>query len=201
MAESHCITAHTVWAMIPFAKLMRCLHTLRYMEMVIICKEIYQNLSAFSSPFGTGLALFLSIVMSKALYLQHFNNPFQQLFNQGKYPDDIPANASAQQCSELFIYHKVAKQVYNTFKAVTQCLQNQFHKAIHEDCLAELDDPNIRLTNVHPSVIYQHTYKWWRRIEKTSMPPWTPPNHWLSTKKAGTMLSICCRCWQYNQYD
>ena len=99
MAESHCITAHTVWAMIPFAKLMRCLHTLIYMEMVIICKEIYQNLSAFSSPFGTGLALFLGIVMSKALYLQHFNNPFQQPLTQASTlmtfpPMPLPNNAA-----------------------------------------------------------------------------------------------------------
>ena len=28
------------------------------------------------------------------------------------------------------------------------------------------------------------TYEWQRRIKKTSTPPWTPPNHWLSTPKS-----------------
>ena len=69
-------------------------------------------------------------MMPEALYVQHFNDPFQLHFNLGKHPDDIPANASAQQCNEVLIYHKVAKQVYTTFKVVTQCLWNQFQEAI-----------------------------------------------------------------------
>ena len=48
------------------------------------------------------------------------------------------------------------KLIYDTYKAVTQCLQNQFQEGIHEDYLAELDDPDMVLTDEHPSIIYQH---------------------------------------------
>ena len=94
--------------------------------------------------------------MPEMLYVQHFHEPFQQPIDLGGYPNNIPANASAQQRSELLIYHKVAKQVYDAYKVVLQCLCNQFHEAIHEYYLAKLDNPNISLTNIHPSIIYQY---------------------------------------------
>ena len=85
--------------------------------------------------------------------------------DQGKYPDDIPANVSAQQCSELLICHKAAKQVYDTFKAVIQCLHNQFQKIIHKDYLAILDNPDAGLTNIQPSIIYQHIIDWYAKLD------------------------------------
>ena len=81
----------------PFPKLTCCLNEPMYPEMVVVCKEIYQNLAAISSLFGTSHAGYLGIMMPEALYVQHFNDPFQPPFNPGKYPDDIPINASAQQ--------------------------------------------------------------------------------------------------------
>ena len=85
----------------------------------------------------------------------------------------------------------MAKLVYNTFKAVTQCLRNQFQEAIHEDHLAELDNPDVGLSNVHPSVIYQQIIDRYVKINlrmaddnhKQFNAPWTPPNCWLSTQK------------------
>ena len=138
----------------PFPKLMRCLD--KPTEMVVICKEIYQNLAAISSPYGTGHAKYLGIMMPEVLYVQHINDPFQPPINPGEYPDDIPANLSTQQRSKLLIHHKVLKLVYNTFKAATECLWNQFQEAIYKDYLAELGDSDVGLTNVHPSIIYQH---------------------------------------------
>ena len=96
MAESHHITADTVRAVMPFPKLTCCLNDLMYPEMAVICKEIYQNLATILSPFGTGHAGFSGIMMPEALYVQHFNDPFQLPLNPGEYLDDIPANASAQ---------------------------------------------------------------------------------------------------------
>ena len=156
MAESNRIITDMVWVAMPFPKLMHCLNKPTYPEMAVIRKEIYQNLAAILSPFGTDHAGHLVIMMPEVLYIQHFNDLFQLPINPSKYPYDIPANTSAQQQSELLICHKALKLVYDTFKAVTQCLQNQFQEAIHEDYLAELDNPDISLTNVHPSVIYQH---------------------------------------------
>ena len=95
MAESHSITMDTVWGMISFPKLMCCLDDLMYLEMAVIHKEIYQNLATILSPFGTGHAGFVGIMMPEALYVQHFNDPFQPPLNSGKYPNDIPTNASA----------------------------------------------------------------------------------------------------------
>ena len=96
MAESNHVTADMVWAAMPFPKLMCCLDELIYPEMAVICKEIYQNLAAISLPFGTSHAGYLCIMMPEALYVQRFNDPFWPPINPGKYPDDIPANASAQ---------------------------------------------------------------------------------------------------------
>ena len=79
--------------------------------------------------------------------------------------DVIPANASAQWQSKLLILHKASKLIYDTFKVVTQCLQNQFQEAIHENYLAKLDDPDVGLTNVHPSVIYQHIVDRYAKID------------------------------------
>ena len=79
--------------------------------MAIIQNEIYQNLMAISLPFGTGQAGYLGIMMPDALYIQHFNDPFQPPGNLGEYPDDIPANASAQRWSELIIRHKAEKLI------------------------------------------------------------------------------------------
>ena len=140
----------------PFLKLTHCLDERTYPEMAVIQKEIYQNLAAILSPFGTGQAGYLEIMMPNMLYIQHFNDPSQSPGNPGEYPDDIPANMSAQRQSKLIICHKAVKLIYDTYKAVTQCLWNQFQEAIHEDYLAELDNPDVGLTNVHPSIIYQH---------------------------------------------
>ena len=38
--------------------------------------------------------------------------------------------------------------MFDTYKAVLQCLCNQFQAAIHLDYLAELDDPGVGLTNL-----------------------------------------------------
>ena len=105
MAESNCITADMIWAAMPFPKLMRCLDEPTYPKMAIIWNEIYQNLAAILLPFGTGLAGYLGIIMPDTLYIQRFNDPFQPPGNSSKYLDDIPANASAQQWSELIIHH------------------------------------------------------------------------------------------------
>ena len=57
------------------------------------------------------------------------------------------------------------KLIYDTFKAVTQCLWNLFQEAIHEDYLAELDDPDVSLTDVQSSIIHQHIINLYAKIE------------------------------------
>ena len=69
-------------------------------------------------------------MMPDALYVQHFDDPFQPPVNHSKYPDNIPAKVSAPQQSKLIIHHKAAKLIYDNYKAVTQCLWNQFQEAI-----------------------------------------------------------------------
>ena len=96
MAESNDIAADMVREAMPFRKLTCCLDKPTYPEMAVICKEIYQNVATISSPFGTGHARYFGIVMPEVLYVQLFNDPFQPPINPGKYPNDIPANASAQ---------------------------------------------------------------------------------------------------------
>ena len=142
-------------------------------------------------------------MMPNALYIQHFNDPFQPPSNPGEYPDDIPANASAQRQKELIICHKAAKLIYDTYKVVTQCLRNPFQEAIHEDYLAELDDLDMGLTNVHPSIIYQHIVDRYAKIDlkmaddnrKQFNAPMDP-----LYKKTGALSSICCRCQQSNRH-
>ena len=119
MAEANCIIADMVWTAMPFPKLMHCLDKKTYPEIAVIRKEIYQNLATISSPFGTGHAGYLGVMMPEALYVQHFNDPFQPPINPGEYPNNISANVSAQQWRKLLIRHKALKLVYNTFKAVT----------------------------------------------------------------------------------
>ena len=70
---------------------MRCLNKPTYPEMVVIHKEIYQNLATILSPFGTSHAGYLGIMMLGVLYVQCFNDPFQPSINPGEYPDNIPA--------------------------------------------------------------------------------------------------------------
>ena len=87
MAESCHITTNMVWVAMSFPKLMHCLDALTHQETMVICKEIYQNLAAISSPFGTNHSGYLGIMMLKALYVQRFNDPFQP-----------PINLSGWQC-------------------------------------------------------------------------------------------------------
>ena len=110
----------------PFPKLTHCYDEPIYPEMVVINKEIHHNLATISLPFGNDHAGFLSVMMQEVLYVQCFDDQFQPPLNLGKFPNDIPTNASTQQWSKLLICHKAARQVHNTFKAVTQCHQNQF---------------------------------------------------------------------------
>ena len=56
MAKSNRITTNMIQAAMPFPKLMCCLDEPMYPEMAVIGKEIYQNLAAILSPFGTDLA-------------------------------------------------------------------------------------------------------------------------------------------------
>ena len=121
----------------PFSKPTCFLDNLAYLEMST------KNVTTILSPFGTGHTRFLGIMMLEMLYVQCFNDWFQMPLNLGEYPDDIPINASAQQCSKLIICHKASNLVHDTFKAVTKCLQNQCQEAIHEDYLTELNDPDI----------------------------------------------------------
>ena len=44
-------------------------------------------------------------------------------------------------------------------------MRSQFQEATHEDYLAELDDPDDGLTNVHPSIIYQHIVDQYAKID------------------------------------
>ena len=74
MAKSHHITADMVWVEMPFPKLMCCLDEPMYLEMGVICKEIYQNLAAILLPFGTSHTGYLGIIMPEVLHVQHFNN-------------------------------------------------------------------------------------------------------------------------------
>ena len=149
----------------PFPKLTCCLDQPMCPEMVVIQKEIYRNPAPISLPFGTSHTRFLGIMMPEVLYIQHFNVLFQPPCNLGKYPDNIPTNASNQQCSKLLICHKASKLVYNTFKVVLQCLWNQFQEAIHKDYVAELNYPDIGLNNVFPSIIYQHIVNRYAKID------------------------------------
>ena len=55
--------------------------------------------------------------------------------------------------------------MYDTFKAVIQCLQNLCQEAIHKDYLAKLDDLDVGLTNIHPSIIYQHIIDRYEKID------------------------------------
>ena len=98
MAKSHCITTDTLHAVMSFPKLMHCLDEPMQLEMVVIHKEIYQNLATFLLPFGTGHAGFLGIMMLEVLYAQCFNNPFQQPSIQAStlltfLPTRLPNNA------------------------------------------------------------------------------------------------------------
>ena len=63
-----------------------------YLSMMVIQKEIYQNVAAISLSYGNGQAGVLGIMMPEVLYVQHFKEPFQQPNDLGKYLDDIPAN-------------------------------------------------------------------------------------------------------------
>ena len=96
MTKLHRITADMFQAAMPFPKLMCCLDKPTYPEMVVICKEIYQNLTAILLPFGIGHARYLGSMMLEALHVQHFNDPFKPPINPSKYSDNIPTNASAQ---------------------------------------------------------------------------------------------------------
>ena len=66
---------------------------------------------------------------------------------------------------KLLICHKAAKQLYDTFKLVVQCLHKQFQEAIHEDYFVELDDPDVSLTNTLPSMIDQQIINSYAKID------------------------------------
>ena len=152
--------------------------------MVVIHKEIYQNLATISSPFCTGHAGFLGIMMLKALYVQCFNDPFQPPLHLGKYPDNIPTNASAQQCSKLLICLKALKLVYDTFKVVTQCSgTNSRRRSTRTTWLSLMILTLLSLMSIPASStstllidMQKLIYEWLKRIKNSSMPPWTPSN-------------------------
>ena len=191
MAELHHITNDVVLAEMPILELMHFLNELTYPEMEVFSKEIYQNFATISWPFGTGHAKFLGIMMLKVLFGQSTLVSLLKTFVWTYLPTD-----------------KVNSLSTNTFKAVTQCLQNQFQKVIHKDYLAKLDNPDVGLTKVNPIVIYQHTIDWYAKIdlqmvEENRKKPYCACGP-LKTigclnKKAGMLSSICCTRWQSNQ--
>ena len=63
MDESHHIIADTIWVEIPFSKLTCCLNKPMYTEMMVIHKEIYQNLATILSTFCTNHGRILGIIM------------------------------------------------------------------------------------------------------------------------------------------
>ena len=107
--------------------------------MVIICKEIYQNLTIIASPFGNEQAGFLVIMMPNALYIQCI--------------DDISANANTMRHEQILIQHKANKRLLDSYKALVLCVQNQCQEFVHDDCLAKLEDPGVRLSTILPIVI------------------------------------------------
>ena len=54
--------------------------------------------------------------------------------------------------------HKTQKCLFKTYKAVIQCICNQFQTAINEDYLAKLNNPHVGLANVQAIDIYNHTF-------------------------------------------
>ena len=69
MADNNRITVDVIRAAMPFPKLTHCLDEPTYPKMIIIRKEIYQNLAAILLPFGTGQAGYLGIMMPDVLYI------------------------------------------------------------------------------------------------------------------------------------
>ena len=116
----------SVHASMPLPKLRQVHDEQMYPEMVIIQKELYQYLAKIASHYGRGQAKIFGIMMPEMMYMQVFNELFRQPIHLGEYPNDILANASTQWGGKILIHHKVAKQMYNTYRAVIQCLHNQF---------------------------------------------------------------------------
>ena len=86
---------------------------------------------------------------------------FGPFINLGEYPSDISTTAPTQQYNKLLICCKASKQVCDTYKADLQCLHNQLQEAINEHYIAELDDPHVDLTNIHPHIMYQNVVHWY----------------------------------------
>ena len=132
--------------------------------MTVIWKKIYQNLASINAPIGQG-AGFLGFVMSQVLYIQCFNKLFEPPKNLGEYHNDILVITSTGHWNELLMQHKTQKQTFDTYKVIIQCLHTQFQAAIHENYLAELNDPDVGLTNVLPSDIHNHMVDWYAKID------------------------------------
>ena len=116
-----------------------------------------------------------------------------------KISDNILADASAQCRRELLICNKAAKQLYDIYKWVIQSLHSQFQEVINEDYLAELDDPNISLIKVHPSI--NHFKNDREKLKSLQHPHGPYQTDGSLHKKAGTLSSICGRCWQSHHHD
>ena len=119
-------------------------------------KETDQNFATIMSPYGVGLAGFLSVLMPTALYFQWFNKHFQAPHNTEDYLDVILANTTAMSCSIFLAQHKAEKHLFEMYKAAVQCVWSQLQAAINEDYLAKLVNLHVCLADILPLDIYNH---------------------------------------------
>ena len=69
MSDTPCITVNMICASMPFQKVTKFKNERIYSEMAVVCKEIYHNLVAITLLYGHGQAVFIGILMPKAMYI------------------------------------------------------------------------------------------------------------------------------------
>ena len=111
-----------------------------YLQMAQARNEIYQNLSAVPTTYGTGLDGHLGLAMSAAQYQLRAGQAFTIPVDPGPYDLTIPINAGVNAKARREALHQEARQAYKIYLAVNSVIKNQLKHAMPRDTIREIEN-------------------------------------------------------------
>ena len=110
-----------------------------YLQMAQARNEIYQNLSAVPTTYGTGQDGHLGLAMSAGQYLLRAGQAFTIPVDPGPYDLTIGANVGANTKARKEAIHHDARQAYKIYVAVNAVVKKQLKHAMPRDTIREIE--------------------------------------------------------------
>ena len=127
-----------------------------YLQMAQARNEIYQNLSAVPTTYGTGLDGHLGLAMSAAQYQLRAGQAFTIPVDPGPYDLTIGANVGVNAKARREALHQEARQAYKIYLAVNSVIKNQLKQAMPRETIREIENEIDGLNGLTIIAIIDH---------------------------------------------